>query len=313
MGIRDFFKRSASEPKAPGDLRERLNDAVRRGDNKRLRRLCTEHGDSIRRHFHDWQRVPDATRWSTHERESYARFLMIVARFFAENLGDDLLLVALYGTPLEVQERLQKGKELMESLRYEEAIVLLSDNLRDLVRLDTKDRGVDRTLAVTYGFLGDCFFQSGEAEKALGPTETALELCERIGDTDGVCTYLGNLYEVCRYLGKSESAAAYAERLGELYEKQGRVPEAARQRKRAKLLRQGEPLNRVVMDFRGETFELNDIPKLDLRDCEMTDFPRVAPTFSSNFSGRVVAGSGASRHAETGRVPQASVYRGAVA
>ena len=127
---------------------------------------------------------------------------------------------------------------------YQEAIGLLSDLLIDV--RDLRGTGADAYLPVTYGCLGECYFQKGEAARSVAPLEKAAELCERTGDVEGVATYLRNLYEVHRYLGHGEAAATSADRLAEVRGGQRRPEEAREFRTRARIARAGETLNRAL-------------------------------------------------------------------
>src|SRR5207302_8479903 len=108
--------------------------------------------------------------------------------------------------------------------------------------------------------LGECWFQLGQADRAVEPTRQALERCRQHGDQEGVAAYLGNLYEVHRYLGQGDEAAACAEQLAALFEQKGQAGEARRYRNQARLIRAGEPLNRVVIDLAGQRYDVDEVP-----------------------------------------------------
>jgi tetratricopeptide (TPR) repeat protein len=112
---------------------------------------------------------------------------------------------------------------------------------------------------VTYGYLGECYFQSGDARKALLPTQQALQLSRHGGDTEGMIAYLGNLYEIHRYLGEPNKAADAAEELVVLFGEQGQSDEAERYRQQAQRVRAGEPLNRVIVSIDGRRMELDEV------------------------------------------------------
>src|SRR5262249_17412529 len=150
------------------------------------------------------------------------------------------------------QEQLDRARQWMEDLRYADAARLLTDLLIDVRGLEGS--AVDAYLPVTYGLLGECHFHSGQADKALAPTERALELTTASGPVDGQAAYLGNLYEAHRYLGRAEQAADNALRLAAVLEGQGKVDEARRYRRQAEVVRAGEPPNRIVLGIDGRRY-----------------------------------------------------------
>jgi tetratricopeptide (TPR) repeat protein len=246
----------------PDDLRRLLWEAAAAGDEAALESLCRTHRDTIVQHFPAWRQVPAEVRADPALLEGYVQTMAAVGRLFAQRLGDPSLLQSLTGqaadNPLvRWQQKLEKAQKEMEELRYAETIDLLNDVLIDTRGL--KGSGVDAYLPVTYGLLGESYFQNGQADKALGPTEKALELCRRTGDAEGVRAYLGNLYEINRYLGRPAPAADAAGQLAEVLQDQGETAEAERYRKQAALVRRGEPLNRVVVNLDGRRLELDEV------------------------------------------------------
>src|SRR3954452_9931869 len=142
------------------------------------------------------------------------------------------------------QQALGQARELMTGLRFGEARQLLSTALAEAREVEGPD--ADRFRAFANGMLGESCFQLGEAAAALEPTATALRLCEEQGDQAGVVAYLENLVEIHRYLGQAEPAAAAAERCAGVLTSEGRARRAAEWRRRAGVMRAGEPLNRVI-------------------------------------------------------------------
>jgi len=107
--------------------------------------------------------------------------------------------------------------------------------------------------------LGQCHFQIGEAASALGPTATALRLCQEHGDLQGILAYQGSLFEIHRYLGQAEQAADAAQKCADTLMSAGQAPQAAAWQRHARLVRAGEPLNRVVAMVDGHEWELDDV------------------------------------------------------
>ncbi len=244
------------------ELRRLLLDAAAGDDLDMLERLCREHEEAILAHFPQWRTMPPGVRDVPPLAERYGQGLVAIAQCFEQRLGRPELLRLLMGTPennplARWQRTLDQAQKLMEEVRFAEAASLLTDCFIDVRGL--KGSGVAAYLPVTFGLLGECHFQAGEAARAVPPTEKALELCTQAGDAEGVAAYLGNLYEIHRYLGDAETAAACADRLADALERQGNSPEAGRYRKQARLVRAGEPRNRVIADVDGRRFEMDEV------------------------------------------------------
>jgi tetratricopeptide (TPR) repeat protein len=263
MGLFDFlFGSRTPEVRDPDRLKDALFQAAGRGDHKQVERLGRKNRQAVLDHFPQWQKPPEELRADPDAMQRYVHALVTVAHVFAERLGCPDLLNRLMGSEdsnplLRWQKRLGQAQQLMAELRYREARDLLADVLIDV--RDLKGTGADTYLPITHGHLGDCYFQSGEADKAIPHLEQALHLCEQNGDREGVVAYLGNLYEVHRYLGRPEAAATYAERLATALAEQGRPAEARRYRREAAIVRAGEPPNRVVAVVDGARYELDEV------------------------------------------------------
>lgn len=213
-------------------------------------------------HFASWQKAPESLRDDTAAMQRYVQGLVAVAELFADHLGTPALLQRLTGTAksnplLRWQNALAQARQLTSALRYAEARDLLID-VRGL-----RGSGAETYLPVTLGLLGECYFQGREADKAVPHFEEALRLCEQGRDGEGVIAYLGSLYESHRCLGRAEAAAGYAERLADVLARQGRVTDAARYRRQARLVRAGEPLNRVVAVVDGVRCELDEVGEVE--------------------------------------------------
>jgi tetratricopeptide (TPR) repeat protein len=266
VGLFDFlFGPRLPAVSDPEQLKKLLFAAVWAGDQRRLAGLCRSHQDLIRSSFPEWRKVPEALRGQGAEMQRYAHALVTVAQHFAERLGKPDLLNLLVGSeesnPLhQWRERLDKARARMTELRYADAIQELADALIDVRGLTGS--GVDRFLPMTYGYLGESYFDSAQAEKAVAPFEQALTLCEAQRDADGIGAYLGDLYEVHRYLGQPGPAATYAARLADWYAGQGKPKEVDRFRRQADIVRTGEPLNRVVAVVDEQRYELHQCPAI---------------------------------------------------
>jgi tetratricopeptide (TPR) repeat protein len=284
------------------DVRAALIGAHSAGDQGRLAELCSVHRDAIRRDFVAWTRVPDEVRANPAEVQRYAGTLISVAQFFATQLGEPALLEALRGpqetNPLAAWQRaLGQAQQLMGELRFGEARQVLSNALGEARGLTGP--AADALLPMTYGKLGECCFQLGDVATALDPTTTALRLCEQQHDVEGVQAYLGNLFEIHRYLGQAELAATAAERYADVLTAAGQTGPAAQWRGRARLVRAGEPLNRVVVVVDGVQHELTEVPAVgDLRGGFVFRRNRItlAPARRRIAEGEQLGGQG--RHAE---------------
>jgi tetratricopeptide (TPR) repeat protein len=247
-------------PPDPATLADQLFAVA--GEPRKLEPLCKQHRDMIREQFDGWRKVPDTVREKPALVQDYLMRLLAIAQMFEQRLDDPSLMNLLQGTPdnnplLRWQQQLQHARQLKEQMRFADAVSLLTDALIDVREL--KGSGVDTYLPVTLGELGECYFQSGETHKAITPTKQALDIVQRTNDPEGVIAYLGNLYEMHRYLEQSEEAATYAEQLGQAFHQQGQQPESTRYRKQAKLVRAGEPRNRVVIEMNGQRYEQEEV------------------------------------------------------
>lgn len=256
----------------PDDIRDRLIDAVSRGDDDELRRLCLEHRTAIESEFPSWKTVPIAWRDSRDTLDRYVAGLLGVARFFADGLGRPDLLAFLTGrnndadtpSPLERwHEGLAKARALIEKLEHDEAAALLH-GIVDETR-GVRGSWVDEYLPVTLGMLGSTEFNRGCAEESVEPTARALEMCEALEDDEGVVAYLTNLHEIHRYLGNAQDGAGLADKLATRVESSD-PKRAARLRVRARIMREGEPPLRVLVipPLGLAPVELDDLDQLDV-------------------------------------------------
>jgi tetratricopeptide (TPR) repeat protein len=249
-------------PSSPEEVREALFDAARRGDAAALAKLAEEHEAGVLEHFGGWAKVPEALRRDPAAVQAYAQGLIGVAQHFAEVRGRPELIARLAGPPADNplvrwERALKEADARMEEGDYEGAAELFRAALDGVKGLSGS--GVDRYLPVTLGRIGSCLFQMGDADGAAAPFERALALCEAQGDDEGTRAYLGNLQEVQRYRGDAEAAARYLERLADLHARLDDPALAVQSRRRAGIVRAGEPLCRVVAEVDGELVEIPDL------------------------------------------------------
>ncbi len=253
MGLFDFLKGKGEV------LRDQLFDAAARGDAEGFETLCRENAEAIEAAFSSWATCPVAIRRDQAKVAAYAQGLMAIARCLAERLGRKGPLDRLVGTAetnpvLRWQETLRTAKKLKEEASYADAAGLLAPVIEEMTRLSSA--GVTSLLPIALGWLGECRFQTGDAAAALDPMDEARRLCEQSGDDQGLRAYLANVVEIQRYLGKGAEAAACVERIAERLT--GGEAEGAR--RRAAMLRAGEPLLRVTVLHEKREYELDDLP-----------------------------------------------------
>ncbi len=206
--------------------------------------------------------MPDAVRADPAATQGYVHCMVAVAQVFAQKFGRPELMEALSGPPqsnplVKWQNAIRQARELMNGLRYSEARALLTDALIDSRGMS--GTGVGNYLPITHGTIAECHFHSGAADQAVPHLEQALALCEPLGDAEGIAAYAGSLFEAHRYLGQADRAAWYADRMATLLDSQRATRDAARWRTRARIVRAGEPLNRVVAVVDGATCEVDEV------------------------------------------------------
>ena len=266
LWVRSFFAkwfgRKAPEVEASDALKTRLLEAFARSDGT-LSRLCREHSPTIVAEFERWAVVPVEIRSDSAAVQRYVAGMLGIARLLAHDLGErgplDRLVAPPAGNPIvEWEKRLGEARQLMDELDYSRASKLLESSVERAQGLS--GTAVDRYLPITLGSLGECYFQRGDADKAVTPTSEALALCEVHADHDGIVAYQRNLYEMHRYLGSTDAAAKCAEALADALERAGAPHEARWYRKQSRLVRAGEPENRVVVRAGDQRHELDELP-----------------------------------------------------
>lgn len=266
MAFLDRFFKSPKPPElSPDQLKDALCQAISRQDQQQVMQLCRAYQEQILQCFPQWQKPGGTAPSDPTAMQQYVQFLGTVADCFAKSLGKPELWQQLVGPEdtnplLRWEKALQKAESLWGEHKYIDAVHLLADLLIDVRQL--QGSGVDTFLPKTYGHLGYSYFQAGEAGKAIGPWEKALELCHAHHDVEGERAYLDSLYEGHRYLEQPEPAARYAERLADVLAAAGDKANAAWYRTQATIVRRGEPLNRMVAVMGGSRFELDELPPL---------------------------------------------------
>lgn len=115
------------------------------------------------------------------------------------------------------------------------------------------------------GLMARRHFQRGHAEKALPLLQQTTTHYRQARDMKNLAAEMAVLFEVYRYLGQGAEAAEAAQELGWAMDHSGSRAQADRIWDLAKAFPRGEPLNRVVVDFKGATYELDALPAHGVR------------------------------------------------
>lgn len=249
------------KPLAEDELLQALLAARRQGDMRQLTKLCRENVNVVTAAIPRWKKPPAEVAGNPETLNEYIQTLGTVAQLLRDS-GHPELWNALVGNPddnpITVWERkLKEANSLTNETRYEEAAELLMNHLIDTRQL--RGNGVDRLQSLSQGSLGHIRFSAGKVDVALGHYEQALRLCREQQDNEGVRVYLSSLYESQRYLGNTGLAADYAQELGQVWGQAGNPEFAKRYSRQSQIVRNGEPLLRVVAHWDGKVTELDEV------------------------------------------------------
>lgn len=271
MGILDFFSKKPQQTKPVAvqsveELRKQLFEAIERNHMVEFEMLCADNPDVIARHFAQWKKAPDEIRNDKDLFKKYAYCLMIIASHFQKQRNNPELMTMLTGIDDSELSRswqadLGQAQQMMQQLQLDEAIPILQGCL-DRVQ-GVSGAGVEKFLPLTLGFLGECHFHSNRMDKAEEFMERAYQHCSMSGDVDACLAYRSNMYEIYRHTGNLEKAMECAKEIGEKQYERGELVQASNWREQVKALKKGEPLHRVVVRIAEETFELEDLPKVE--------------------------------------------------
>ena len=193
MGLSSWFRRG--RPAQDADLRGQLIAAVVAKDLASLARLTREHQDIIAAEFGDWKTVPMAMKDDPVLLEQYGEMLIAVARVF-ERDGDSSLLESLGGDPADQpvetwNEEIATAAALAAAGRHADAARALTALAERLAAL--RGSAVDFYQPRVLGKLGVARYQAGDVAGALDATRQARDICQRLGDEEGVTAYTTNL------------------------------------------------------------------------------------------------------------------------
>lgn len=272
MGFLDFFNKKASAEKPSTstlnteELRRALFESIDRNHFVEFETLCVENEEDILRSFANWKRAPEDVQKDKDLMRKFAYSLMVIASYFQKQRNRNELMTMLTGIDdseysRKWQEQLGYCKMLMQQqLKFAEAIPIL-EQCQDLAS-GVSGAGVDRFLPLTLGFLGECYFQMSEMQKATDYVERALQCTQMQGDYEASVAYLSNLFEISRYIGLKEKAVEHAEAIANKAYDRGELVTASNWRHQARAVAAGEPLYRIVLRIGEEMFELDEIPKV---------------------------------------------------
>lgn len=190
-------------------LRDALFDAVDRGDEEAIDRMCRDNRDRILANFQTWRTAtPPAARADHESVNRYGRCLLAIADWFASS-GSPGLRESLLGSggdnPIHRwEDRFGDADRFKEKGRWVEAITILEEVAREMG--GCKGAAVEKYLPMVHGSLGECFFRTMQLDRAHDATRAALDGCLRSGDIEGVIIYAGNLAEICRERGETDHA-----------------------------------------------------------------------------------------------------------
>src|SRR5437016_5438169 len=177
------------------DLLRDLLNAANMGDEEALDRMCRDERDRILANFQTWQKVPKALRADPNAVDHYVRGMTAVAHWFARN-GSPQLLEALQGAGgdnpmLRWRDQFGEIDTVKANGRFGEAIAILEEIAKEMGNCEGS--AVVMYLPMVHGSLGECFFRTGQIDRAYEATRAALDGCQRSGDIDGVIAECGNL------------------------------------------------------------------------------------------------------------------------
>jgi tetratricopeptide (TPR) repeat protein len=254
------FKRKPPEPLTPEELRDRLINTATSGSQRKLRDLCNQYKEQIAANVDLMTKAPEGIVKDPASMERYVQCLGAVAQCLANDCGAPELWNALCGTP-ECNPLVQWDRwyaELPERMHRLEHDQLIAEAKVHIERAKTLQGPPARQgEAYLYGRLGEVLFHSGrmqEAEEAFG---AALTICGQINDAEGQRVYRNNLLEVYRYQGNAAESVRIGKELANLMDQQ-RL-DSKRLKKRLEVIRQGEPLCRVVCVRDEVELELDEI------------------------------------------------------
>ena len=193
MAIFPFRKRAV--PSTETDLRSQLIALVAKKDLASLAAVVRDRREVITAQFRDWMTVPMAMQDDPQLLERYGEMLLAVARI-VERDGDASLMRLVEGDPADSpvetwNEQISTAAALSAQGRFDEASRVLSALNEQLAAL--RGSAVDFYRPRVLGKLGVALYHAGDTFRGRSVTREARDLCERLGDEEGVQAYDANL------------------------------------------------------------------------------------------------------------------------
>ncbi len=207
MGWLEAFRKRKSVPSLD-QLRDSLLSAADTDDEVAIGKICRNEKDRILTNFHLWQKVPEALQADPQAVARYAHGLIAVAEWFARNGSQKLVTMLQMNDPKNPIHRWQDRFAEADTLKIKGHFAEASSILEGIAEEMNKYRGsaVTKHLPMVHGSLGECFFRSGQIQRAYDATRAALDGCLRGGDIEGVIIYTDNLARICKERGNVDEA-----------------------------------------------------------------------------------------------------------
>ncbi len=258
----NFFGKS---PSTPDQVLAALIAAASAQNEARIQKLCAAHRDLILTSFPAWSKIPPELQKDDAQAQLQIKALIAIAQTFQQKFNDPSLLNRLLGTPadnplLKWQEDLTLAQTQMQDLEFSQAKETLTNLLIDSRQLTGPAK--DELLPVTHGALASCLFQLSRIDDAQHQFKTAQSLCQQQNDTEGFLTYSESLFELFRYAGDSKAASDAADELSKHLNRGNQIHRAERFKTRAQIIRNGEPLCRIILSVNEKQLELSQVGKI---------------------------------------------------
>ena len=176
--------------RSPDAVRELLFDAIARGDEPALERLCNRHRKAIVEGFGDW-RAPQSALADRAAAETWALSMIAIAQCMGRQ-GDMQPLESMLGGPRDNplrqwQDAYRRAQALNAAGEYDASNRILDDIVADMT--GSIGPGVDDIHAKVHGLAGLNWMRLGDLERACRCTHQARDECRKLGDDAGVRIY----------------------------------------------------------------------------------------------------------------------------
>jgi len=253
------FSRKKPDPLDPIDLRDRLIAAAASGSRKKLRSECQAYKDQVAQHLKFITKMPDDIPKDDGSIDQHVQYLIAVAQCLANECDSPELWNKLSGVSednpfVQWNQWFSELPERMQRLEYE-ALIGEAQSFIDRAK-SLRGSAARQQETFLFGRLGELLFHSGQVSESIEPFQSALRFCVEANDVEGQIAYLNNLLEAHCYLGDGHAVGTAEELLN--VKQQNGLP-ADDEEKRIRILKQGEPLCRVICVRDGNELELDEI------------------------------------------------------